>query len=79
MPDSLYDPARYDTFHPVYTREQCRRGGLKSVQGCKRDDYGRFAPRNDTVSISLPVDHGRAGGLARIGKAQRDKKGRFTK
>jgi hypothetical protein len=77
MPDSIYDPSRYDALHPVYTREQCRKGGLKRAAAAKHDKWGRFLPNNDTVSTVEPVDHGKAGGLARVGKARRDNKGRF--
>ena len=79
MPISLYDPSRYDKVHTHYTHGQSVKGGKKRANAARRDRWGRMLPQDNTVSIPDPVEHGKAGGKARIGKAKRNKLGQFTK
>lgn len=58
---SLYD--LYDSFHPVYTRIQCAKGGKRRVETGKRDRWGRLLPHSG--ELPEPTEHGRKGGLKR--------------
>lgn len=65
---SLY--SEYDNFHPVYTRQQCRKGGQSRAQTAQRDAFGRFLPKAGT--LTLPAKHGQAGGKALLNKYGRE-------
>lgn len=70
MPDSLYDPARYDSMTPANVI-----GGINRAKAARRDRYGRFLPQSH--DLPEPDRHGAAGGQARAIKALRDERGRF--
>lgn len=78
-PISIYDPARYETIHAQYTQAQRIKGGLSRSKNAIRDKWGRMLPNNPTTPLHEPINHGMAGGKARVGKAKRNKLGQFTK